>query len=281
MNLTNRASRTLTLIAICIASLFPGLTARGQTRVQIAPQIVEAIVSPGGTLSEIISFTNAGSAPVDVALELADFDVDETGNPHVSALGTGETTLAPYLRVSPLGARIGIGESARFRLSANLPSEFDHLRIMIYFVATPVEMPERSAQQTVIVPKIGVPVYVESTTSDPARLELDQIELTRAAVAGHLQLALLSTNVGDRIIRPPVTIEVESRDGSFYEIFEPNSGIAPVLPHHTRRWSFEIGPVPDGELEVTLTFPTSRRESYRSTRIVGPATAHEAAETSK
>ena len=92
---------TLAVVVGCVTQL------SAQAHVQIEPQIVEQVVSPGGTFEEIIKFTNAGTATVDVAVELADFDASEEGNAVILPLGTSDISLAPYLKVTPLASACG------------------------------------------------------------------------------------------------------------------------------------------------------------------------------
>lgn len=252
-------TRRSMMLAAALIVLGSSEVAEGQTRVQISPQILETTVSPGGTMNEVISFTNAGTNPVYVTLEPADFEVDETGNPEIYPIGLGPSgkSLAPYLRVSPIEVRADPDQTVRFRLVAKLPEEFTHLREMLYFVARPIAL-EEAPGQTVIVPKVGVPLYVESTESRPARLEVSNDEVVRTE--NGVRINLETKNTGERIIRPPVIVEVSDDDG-FYEVFEPNAGIAPVLPDNVRKWSFDIAPLPRGPLSVRMTFPVSLRDS--------------------
>ena len=134
---------------------------------------------------------------------------------------------------------------------------------MLYFTANPATLPEAPGL-TMIVPKIGVPVYVESVDAAPAELQIENLEVKRTG-PDRVRVSLTTTNVGERIIRPPVTVEIAGTDDSFYEVFEPNAGVSPVLPHRARQWSFDLGPVPPGPLEVSLTFSTSRRDAFRET----------------
>lgn len=266
--------------AFLLSALGVASSALGQTRIQISPQIIEATVSPGGTFSEVLTFTNAGSVTAMVELEPADFDVDESGNPRIYPLGAGPGghSLAPYLRVTPVSVRVEPGQSVRYRLTAKLPQEFGQLREMLYFVARPIKL-EPAPGQTVIIPKIGVPVYLHSTRSKPATLEISDDRIVRKD-ADTLGLEIFTRNVGDRNIRPPVLVEVTEVGGAFYEVFEPNAGISPVLPGHGRLWNFDLGPVPAGELAVKLTFPTSLRESFVREYRVPAAEQREATQDS-
>lgn len=235
--------------------------AGGQLHIQITPQIFERVISPGGTLNDRLTFHNAGSVPLEVSLELADFDADEGGNSVKFPPATKAYSLAPYLRVTPIRAQIEPGQSLDYRLVAKLPADFDHRRVMLYFLSKPVFEDAGEGSRTIVVPKIGIPVYVESRTASAAVLGVENVEWRRLDDS-RLGLTLTTTNAGQRIIRPPVSLEISSADGSFYEVFNLNGGADPVLPGRHRHWAFAVGPVPGGELSARLNFATSLRDSF-------------------
>ena len=251
----------LTLVLVSLATALFATTASAQIRVQVSPQIFERVISPGGTLNDRLRFTNAGTIPLEVSLELADLDVDEAGNAVKFPPATQPHSLAPYLRVTPIKATIEPGQSMNYRLVAKLPAEFDHRRLMLYFLSKPVLDDEAGGSRTIVVPKVGVPVYVESRAANAARLDVSEVEWSRIE-GDQLELRMTTRNEGERSIRPPGSVEVSSRDGSFYEVFDLNDGVAPVLPGHVRHWAFAVGPVPGGELSAKLIFATTLRDSF-------------------
>jgi hypothetical protein len=232
--------------------------------IAIVPPRIEKAVGSTSKVADVIEFTNQGSVPVLVSVDLADFGVDESGEVAEKPPGSQPVSLVPYLRVSPSSLRVAPSQRVYFRYSAEPPADFKQLRAMIYFSSRP-EVPDRS-NQVLVVARMGVPLYLENRRARPAALRVDEITWERSGEPrDRLTLKLRTSNDGERNIRPSGYVEVRSPDGRFDRSYAFNEGQEPVLPGQKRRWELSFGPVPKGELEVEVRFAVSPRASYEST----------------
>jgi hypothetical protein len=141
-----------------------------------------------------------------------------------------------------------------------VPEQFSQLRAKIYFSCKPdIEVPPNA---TVLVPRLGIPIYVENKNAKPASLDVSRIEWNRLADGDQLHLDFDVANTGERNIRPTGYLEVHSKDDDFYKVFPFNNGKEPVLPGQKRKWQMNFGPVPLGELTLKLHFDTSFKTSF-------------------
>jgi hypothetical protein len=247
-----------------------GSTALAEVSIAIVPPYIEKVARPGSHLSDTLSYTNQGDHPVLVEIDLADFAVGEGGEVAEAPPGTDPTSLASRLHVSPTSIRVVPGQRVYFRYSIEAPDEFSQLRSMIFLSSHP-ELPD-GANQVQVVARMGVPLYVESTDSEPARLEVGEIHWDRPEGSlDRIRVRAVVVNHGQRNIRPEGFVHVDSADGKFSTTFEFNEGREPVLPGQKRRWEQTFGPVPTGEVAVRLRVATSARTSHESTSTVAAA----------
>ncbi len=254
--------------AILAVAVVPALLA--QTSVAISPQIIEKVIRPGRSLSDIVSFTNSGKAPVQVSLELADFAVDANGKAHDRPPGTEPSSLAPFLRITPPTVRVAPQQTVNFRYTAQLPAEFTQRRVMIYFLVRPTTALVANGAGFVIVPRLGVPLYAENITAKPAQLRIDSISWSRAD-DGSLHAGLELRNEGERNIRPQGFVLVRSKDGRFLRQFPFNEGREPVLPSQSRQWHVAFGPVPRDDLLVDFRLTISATKTFHQTYAIAAA----------
>ncbi len=161
------------------------------------------------------------------------------------------------------------GQELAFRWEATTPADLEHRRAMVFFRSTP-EVERSEVAQVVVVPRLGIPVYVENTNAQPAQLEIASIGLERSTLRDDsLRLTLDVTNVGQRNIRPQGELRIRSDSGEAVA-FPINEGRDSVVPGAQRLFIQEIGPVPGGELSVEVVFNVSPRERHRE-RLVVPA----------
>jgi len=260
-SLRSRAPQGVLLLLPLVATAAPSPPA---ISIAIVPPHIEKAVGSTSKVADAIEFTNQGSVPVVVSVDLADFGVDESGEVAEKPPGSQPVSLVPYLRVSPSSLRVAPSQRVYFRYSAEPPADFKQLRAMIYFSSRP-EVPER-ANQVLVVARMGVPLYVESRQARPAALRVDEVAWERSGdPRDRLTLKLRTSNDGERNIRPSGYVEVRSPDGRFDRSYAFNEGQEPVLPGQKRRWEMSFGPVPKGELEVEVRFAVSPRASYEST----------------
>lgn len=239
--------------------------------IAVVPPYVEKATRAGSHFSDTLSYTNQGSAPVVVEVDLADFGVAENGAVAEAPPGTEAASLVPHLRISPTRIRVAPNQQVFFRYSVEAPGQFDQLRSMIFLSSYP-EAPA-GANHVRVVPRMGIPVYVENVKSEPARLEIEEVGWDRPSeTPERLRVRLRVANLGQRNIRPDGLVHVRSADGRFRTTFEFNAGREPVLPGQKRRWEQLFGPVPDGALEVELRLTTSERTAYEARANVGSAT---------
>lgn len=251
------------LVALLLASLTHGQTENRRPAVSIAlaPPFIEKAMRPNGKLTDTISLTNNGTLPVLVSIDFADFRVNRDGHAEELPPGTDPTSLASYLRITPLQLRVAPQGRAFFRYSINAPAEFKQLRSQIFFSSKPIVA--NAPNQVLFVPRMGVPLYVENLAAKPASIKVDRIKWSRSVEnKDMLVLEMLASNEGERNIRPRGFVEVRSVDGRFSKTFPFNQGNEPFLPAQRRVWSLPFGPVPGGELSIRLRFETSTRTSF-------------------
>ena len=161
------------------------------------------------------------------------------------------------------------GRELAFRWEASTPDDLVHRRAMVFFRAEP-EVERSETAQVVLVPRLGVPVYVESTGATPARLAIGSLDVLRVSgTEDRVRLVLDVTNTGQRNIRPQGEVRVRSAGGETIA-FPVNEGRDAVVPEARRSFVREYGPVPGGELSVEVVFDVSPRERHRE-RLVVPA----------
>jgi len=254
-----------------VAWQFLAVTASAQLGAAIAPARIEALVGPGARTTEVLSFSNTSATALSVSVEVVDFDVAVDNGVLEKPSGTSPDTLAPYLRVTPLIAEVAPGQQVFFRCSLRAPAEFAQLRAMIYFVAHP-HVEDTGGTKVVIVPRLGIPAYLQNPKARAGTLEVRSVSLQRATGSGEaVELDLDVVNTGERNIRPNGYLRVRATDGSFDRAFAFNEGGEPVLPAHQRKWRMTFGPVPGGELSLRLRFTTSRNASHQSDHTIAAA----------
>lgn len=229
--------------------------------VSLAPPFVEKLVRPGAKLQDSIIYMNESETPMMVTVDFADFAVDESGQVQEMPTGTDPSTLARYLRVSPLKVRVEPQARAVFRYNVTAPESFAQLRTQIFFSSTPI-VPE-APNQVLFVARLGVPLYVESTAAKPASLKVHEVKWERSKDdPSELILHLQVTNEGERNIRSNGYLQVRSKNGDFSKTFPFNDSNEPVLPGQKRDWRLGFGPIPAGELSLSLRFATSPRSMF-------------------
>lgn len=265
------AALTLMLFAVVARAQTPQSgPRRPQISIALAPPVIEKIVRPSGHLTDTISLTNNSVLPVIVSVDFADFHVTADGQVQELPPGTDpESSLAAYLKITPLKIRVEPQGRAFFKYSVDAPEAFKQLRTQVFFTAVPVV--PNSANQVTFVPRLGVPLYVESTAAKPAALHADHIEWKRSPDNQSITLSLSLRNEGERNIRPQGFVEVRSADGKFSKTFPFNEGNEPVLPGQQRAWNRVFGPVPGGDLSIRLRFETSPRTSFDQQYRIAPS----------
>lgn len=252
--------------ALCVL-VASGATA--QLKIDLVPPFVEKSVRPGSSVRDAIVFKNHGPTPLNVSVETVDFEVDLAGRVLERPPGSTAESLVPFLRITPLQTTVAPGQELAFRWEAATPADLGHRRAMIFFRSKP-EVERSDMAQVVVVPRLGIPVYVESTNAQPAQLEIATLDLERVTLPeDSLRLTLDVTNIGQRNIRPQGELRIRSESGEAVA-FPINEGRDSVVPGAQRRFVQEIGPVPGGELSVEVVFNVSPRERHRE-RLVVPA----------
>ncbi len=263
-------SRALRGALLCLLCLSTSAALRSAISIAIVPPYIEKVVRAGSKVSDTISFTNQGTETVSVGVDFADFGVSEQGDVSEEPPGTQPASLVRFVRVSPTRVRVAPNQQVFFRYAVETPQDFKQLKAMIYFSSRP-EIAE-SANQVVMIPRMGIPLYIENMKAKPASLKLDEIKWERSGEKSEsLLLSLHVKNEGERNIRPTGFLQVRSVDGKFDRVFDFNDGREPVLPGQRRRWAMSFGPVPGGELFVKLRFTNSPRTTIESEHRVPAA----------
>lgn len=257
------SARPRALPLMALLSALCAVPGHGQLSVGVAPHRVEKIVRAGTSVTDVITLHNDSALPVEVAVEVVDFDVTEEGQIVERAAGILPATIAPFLEIRPMTARIAPGQRSHFRYTVETPGDFSQLRGLILFASEP-QVPPATGPRVLIAPTLGVPFYVENRSSEAGRLEVESVAWRRAATGGLLELELELANLGDRNARPSGFLEVRSPESAFFEVFPFNPGSEAVLPGHPRRWKMTFGPVPKEPLSLHLRFSTSLRRSHSS-----------------
>jgi P pilus assembly chaperone PapD len=247
--------------------------AEAQLGISISPSRVELLTGPGRTVRETVTLVNRSSVALQVRLEMTDFDVDTADSVIEAPSGTRPESLAAYLKVTPSTASVPGGGSSVFRFLVHAPEQFTQLREMVFFRSTPV-VGEAGGPRVVIVPRLGVPVYLENRKATPGHLAVKKLEIRRDGQTGdHIVLDLEVANQGERNFRPTGTLDVRSADGSFRKLYQLNEAREPVLPGKLRVWSLRFGPVPGGELSLHVRLATSFKRSYTAQRTLAAASS--------
>lgn len=253
-----RAAQAALLVFVLICAQIP---AHAAISVAVAPPLIEKVTRPGATIRDVILFRNAGTEALDVSVTFVDFSVNADGSVAERPPGLDPASILPYAQVTPLRARVEPNQQVNFRYTIRTPADFKQLRTMVMFAGMP--QVATSGNQVVFAPRVGVPLYVESTAARPAQLEVSGVRWTRSSeTPERLVLSMLLRNSGDRNIRPAGTVQVRSAPDRFNETFQFNEGREPVLPGQKRVWTMTFGPVPGGELSVSLRFATSFRDTF-------------------
>ena len=234
--------------------------------VAVTPAFATHLLVPGEQAEDVITLANRTSTALEVTVSLADFDADEHNDVVELPSGTSPASLARYFRIAPLAAHVPPGATASFRYRAAPPPGFAHLRAMVFLLCRP-DPASGGPGGTVVVPRIGVPVYVESTGARPARLEVRDLAAGRAE--GRLRLSVVLANEGERLIRPSGSVLERPASGRD-EVVRFNRESRPVLPGHHVLWEEDLGPAPEGAAEVVLRLSTSA-EGERSFAVHLPA----------
>jgi len=266
-----RFSRAARAALAAFLGLFAG-SAHAAITVSVGPPLIETVARPRSTIRDIITFRNSGTEPLVVSVSFSDFGVDEAGEvTFEKPPGTLPSSVLPYIRVSPLRIRVQPGEQVFFRYTIKLPDhDFKQLRAVVFFAGEPDI--ERTGNQVVFVPRMGVPLYVESTEAKPAQLQIDEVKWARSPETNNtITLSMLVHNSGERNSRPTGTVVVRSADGAFEKTFPFNQGREGVLPGQKRNWKTSFGPVPEGDLSINFRMATSFRDTFASSYHVPAA----------
>jgi hypothetical protein len=252
--------------------------ASAQLKIDLVPPFVDKAVRPGSTVRDVIVFRNQGTKALEVEVETVDFEVDSDGRVVERPPGSSLSSLVPYIRISPLQAVVAPGQEVAFRWEAETPDDLVHRRVMVFFKSTP-QVERTGPAQVVMVPRLGIPVYVESVTAAAAKLEVASVDVVRLAdQEDRLRLSLDVTNVGQRNLRPRGELRVRSTSGEAVA-FPINEGRDSVIPQAQRHFVHEYGPVPGGELSVQVVLDVSPRERH-SEQVAVPAASSASASRS-
>lgn len=252
------AKAALFILSVCLCFVAESTAAISLT---VAPPYIEKIARPGSRISDVIMFRNGGTEPMNVSVSFVDFGVNEDGTVREKPPGTDSASILPFTQISPLRARVRPNEEIIFHYTVNAPKEFRQLRTMIMFAGMPEV--EAKGNQVVLAPRVGIPLYVESTSARPAFLEVSDVQFTRSAEAKDaIDLSMNIRNAGDRNLRSTGTVRVRSSDARFDHTFEFNEGHEPVLPGQRRKWTMTFRPVSEEALSVSVRFATSFRDTF-------------------
>ena len=265
---SRRAPKGALLIFACVALLWTSV-ASASVALAISPQLLELLVAPGDELGDVVSYTNTGTQPVSVSIQLTDFTIDGDGQAIEATPATHPSTLVPYLKISPLRADVAPGQRVYFRYAIKAPENFTHLRTMVYFVARPVRKTTK-VSAAIFVPRIGIPIYLENRQARPAALHVGDVKWQRDA-KGDVVLHVPVTNDGERLHRPGGFIQVRSAAGTKNVPFNEQGN--PVLPGQTRQFAVPLNDVGGGELSLQVRVMTSTRSVFnKEYRIAGGET---------
>ena len=244
-------ARAVLLAAVSLVA--PLAVPAAQEAVSVTPAFASHLIAPGEQAEDVITLASRTSAVLEVTVALADFDADEHDGVVELPSGTSTSSLAPFFRIAPLAARVAPGATASFRYRAAPPRDFVHLRAMVFFLCRPGSAAGEPGA-TVVVPRIGVPVYVESARARPAHLDASGLAVERAG--DRLRLRLVLTNDGERLVRPTGSVLVRPGVGRG-DVLRFNRESHPVLPGHRVLWEEDLGPAPADATEVVLRLSTS------------------------
>ena len=231
--------------------------------VSIGPQLVDLPIRPGAAAEDAFSFSNESDAPLVVTVSVVDFVPDGAGRALKKPAGTEPTSLARFLRISPVRVRVEPHQRAYFRYKVRAPEEFTQLRGIVAFEAVPQLADGAGKARTVLVPVLGVPFYLENPAARPGELKVDELGVARDG--DNVKLSLRVTNEGQRNIRPTGFFRVRSADGRFDTSYPFNAGREAVLPGAVRAWTLTLGPVPGGELSIGVRFSNAPRTVFEKT----------------
>lgn len=247
--------------ALLVFALICAIPSNAAISIAVAPPLVEKVTRPGSTIRDVILFRNGGTETLDVSVTFVDFSVNADGSVAERPPGLDPTSILPYAQVTPLRARVEPNQQVNFRYTIRTPDDFKQLRTMVMFAGTP--QVATTGNQVVFAPRVGVPLYVESTEARPAQLDVSDVQWTRSSETPEkLVLSMRVRNTGDRNIRPTGTVQVRSASDEFNQTFPFNEGREPLLPGQKRVWTMTFGPVPGGELSVSLRFAKSFRDTF-------------------
>ena len=239
--------------------------------VSIGPQLVDMPIRPGASAEDAFSFSNDSDTPLAVTVSVVDFVADEAGRAVKKPAGTEPTSVARFIRISPVRARVEPHQRVYFRYKVKAPEEFTQLQGIVAFEAVPQVAGSAGKARMVLVPVLGVPFYLENPAARPGTLKVDDLSVTRDG--GNLKLSLRVTNEGQRNIRPTGFVRVRSAEGGFDTSYPFNDGREAVLPGAARVWTLTLGPVPGGALSIGVRFSNAPRTVFEKTLEL-PAAGH-------
>lgn len=251
--------------ALFFSLLVAGAAAlEARVTITLTPPFVEKTARPGDRIRDAISLHNDSDVAVRVRVAVVDFEADDRGNPIERPSGSTAASLARHFRISPAEATVPPGQRFFFRYSVEVPEDLSQLRGLVFFSSTPVVERLEGGAQAQLVPRMGVPIYVENRAAPAADLVVEEVSWDRVGDGDAVELTVAVTNRGGRNIRPTGFIQVEGRQDRFHRSFQFNGGRQPVLPGHRRVWRERLAPVPRGELSLSLRFTTSSRAVHEA-----------------
>ena len=223
----------LTVVAVVATILRPALATAQLSVEELELRFVHG-AARGPLLAQSFRINNAGDAPIQATISVADWDRSETGQNRYYRAGSQPASCAPSLSVYPMVIRLEAHSTEDVRVAVKDPSTSGLPCHAILFVETPPPPATTRGSALSYRLRYGVKVYVESDA--PLAGEISGSALVSTPVQGAARadsLEIIYRNPGARQSLTVGEIEVRRPDDTVAARIPITE--FPVLPGATRR----------------------------------------------
>ena len=203
----------------------------GPARAQVAVSDLEIALSaaPTGTRASAVTVTNTTDAPVQVLIDLQDWDRTPLGENRYYPLGTLERSCRGDVSVFPLSMRLDANESQPLRVSYS-GAETAGCWAIVFVQADQTRDPKAKGAHVSYVLRTGVKVYVEAAGAMRAG-DLESMTLAASDSAGR-ELTLAFRNAGSAHLTVRGAVEIRDENNQLAANIEVPE--FPVVPGAVR-----------------------------------------------
>lgn len=223
--------------------------------ISVSPTLYELQIPRGHSYTDAIRVVNVGKVDITVKVYLSDFDFNENGNIRFLDAGTGQNSLADYLRLNPTSLDLEPGEEKFVRFTINMPETVTgECHGLLFFQTLPKSLKKSApGKQVMVSTRIGAGIYAAAKNTATPSSEIPglffkqaqtQTTTTQTPDNSSFHFALIFHNNGNIHVRPTGKVKIINASGKEVTSTSINNNNSSVLRDSYRIFEGDFKNIP-------------------------------------